>query len=266
MAVALRKTGLNFHNSSDELRLDQLAQAIGQLLSRRRVSGFGSATDRAGGTRAFSRRTPAPSLWVSVIGCLALVAGLASPKAAETTLTKPSAADSSIDPATSRLKFRVARGLKVDLFAAEPMVQNIVSFAFDEQGRCYVVESHRRRTSVFDIGNFPEWLEADFSLRTVEDRAKFFKRTLTPENQPALDKLSRVKHGFLPDLNGDGILDWRDLEVESERIRLLVDTNSDGHADVATTLAEGFDGITSGVAAGILAHQGEVWFTCIPEL
>jgi quinoprotein glucose dehydrogenase len=44
------------------------------------------------------------------------------------------------------LKFRVAPGLKVDLFAAEPMVQNIVSFAFDVQGRCYVVESRRRRT------------------------------------------------------------------------------------------------------------------------
>jgi hypothetical protein len=49
-------------------------------------------------------------------------------------------------------------------------------------------------------------------------------------------------------LNGDGVRDWHDLEVESERIRLLVDTNGDGHADVATTLAEGFDGITSGVA------------------
>ena len=191
---------------------------------------------------------------------------MAAPNAAETALMKPASAAATNDPAASMLTFRVARGLKVDLFAAEPMVQNIVSFAFDEQGRCYVVESHRRRTSVFDIGNFPEWLEADFSLRTVEDRANFFKRTLTPENQPALDKLSRVKHGFLPDFNGDGVLDWRDLEVESERIRLLVDTNRDGHADVATTFAEGFDGITSGVAAGILARKGEVWFTCIPEL
>jgi len=157
------------------------------------------------------------------------------------------------DAATAMRLFHVAPGLKVDLFASEPMVQNIVSFTFDEQGRCYVVESHRRRTSVLDIRNFPEWLDSDFAIRTVEGRADFFRRTLTPANQAQLDKLSRVKRGFVPDLNHDGILDWRDLEVESERIRLLVDTNGDGHADLATTFAEGFNGITSGVAAGVLA-------------
>src|SRR5258706_380271 len=164
------------------------------------------------------------------------------------------------------LKFRVAPGLKVDLFAAEPMVQNIVSFTFDEQGRCYVVETHRRRTSVFDITFFPDWLESDFTLRTVEDRADFLKRTLTLTNQAEIEKLSKAKPGFLPDLNGDRVRDWRDLEVESERIRLLVDTNGDGHVDIATTLAEGFDGLTSGVAAGVLARKGNVWFTCIPDV
>src|SRR5258706_2133301 len=97
------------------------------------------------------------------------------------------------------LKFRVAPGLKVDLFAAEPMVQNVVSFTFDEQGRCYVVETHRRRTSVFDISNFTNWLESDFAIRTVEDRADFFKRTLTATNQAEIDKLSKAKRGFLPD-------------------------------------------------------------------
>src|SRR6185436_2398921 len=88
----------------------------------------------------------------------------------------------------------------------------------------------------------------------------------TAANQADLAKLSKVKRGFLPDLNDDGVRDWRDLEVESDRIRLLVDTNGDGHADIATTFAEGFDGITSGVAAGVLARKGNVWFTCIPDV
>jgi quinoprotein glucose dehydrogenase len=203
---------------------------------------------------------------MNVVLCLGLIASILAADAAETALPSPAPSGASNSPAASILKFRVAPGLKVDLFAAEPMVQNIVSFAFDEQGRCYVVETHRRRTSVFDIRSFPEWLDADYSLRTVEDRENFFKRTLTPENQPTLDNLSRVKHGFLPDLNHDGVLDWHDLQVESERIRLLVDTNADGHADIATTIAEGFDGITSGVAAGVLARKGDLWFTCIPDL
>ncbi|HEY0549309.1 MAG TPA: PQQ-dependent sugar dehydrogenase [Verrucomicrobiae bacterium] len=162
-------------------------------------------------------------------------------------------------------KFRVAPGLKIDLFASEPMIQNVVSFAFDEQGRCYVVESFRRRTSVFDIRGLGEWLDADFSFRTVDDRASFFKNTLSATNAKLGDFL-KSKRGLLTDLNRDGTIDWHDLEVESERIRLLVDTNNDGRADEATTFAEGFDGITSGGAAGVLARKGEVWFTCIPDL
>src|SRR2546427_812967 len=100
--------------------------------------------------------------------------------AAEADAKKPASAGTTQDAATAMRLFRVAPGLKVDLFAADPMVQNIVSFTFDEQGRCYVVETHRRRTSVFDISNFTNWLENDFAIRTVEQRADFFRRTLTP--------------------------------------------------------------------------------------
>jgi quinoprotein glucose dehydrogenase len=85
-------------------------------------------------------------------------------------------------------KFAVARGFKVEVFAAEPLLQNPVSIAFDERGRLYVVETHRRRTSVFDIRNFPEWLDSDFSLRTVDDRLNFLKRTVVPENQPFIER------------------------------------------------------------------------------
>ena len=176
--------------------------------------------------------------------------------------TSTGAAD---DPVAAIRRFRAAPGLKIDLFAAEPMVQNVVSFAFDEQGRCYVVESFRRRTSVFDIRGLGEWLDKDFSFRTVEDRADFFRHTLSSTN-PKLPDFLKTKRNLLSDYNRDGTVDWHDLEVQSERIRLIVDTNHDGHADAAATLAEGFDGLTSGVAAGVLARKGEVWFTCIPDL
>src|SRR5437899_12539262 len=102
---------------------------------------------------------------------------------AAATATVPLPAAPAQDAATAMRLFRLAPGLKVDLFASEPMVQNIVSFTFDEQGRCYVVETHRRRTSVFDISNFTNWLENDFAIRTVEQRADFFRRTLALTNQ-----------------------------------------------------------------------------------
>lgn len=160
---------------------------------------------------------------------------------------------------------RVAPGLGVGLYAAEPLVKNIVSLAFDEQGRCYVVQSNRRRTSVFDIRNLPGWLENDFTFRTVEDRANFLRETLVPSNPKYADFL-KVKPTQLLDYNQDGAVDWKDLLVQAETIRLLVDSDHDGRADAATTLADGFNGITSGVAAGVLAQDGRVWFTCIPDL
>ena len=79
-------------------------------------------------------------------------------------------------------KLRLTPGFKAEVFAAEPLIQNPVSFAFDEQGKAFVVETHRRRTSVFDIRNHPDWLEADFSFRTVADRSNFFRKVLVPGN------------------------------------------------------------------------------------
>jgi quinoprotein glucose dehydrogenase len=156
-------------------------------------------------------------------------------------------------------KFRVVPGFRIEAFAHEPLIQNPVSFTFDEQGRAYVVETHRRRTSVFDIRFFPQWVEEDFALRTVEDRSNFFKKVLVPGS-------TNVPPQFAKDRNGDGKYDWHDLEVESDRLRLVTDENGDGLAEKATTFAEGFNTLVSGVAAGVLARKGDVYFTCIPNL
>jgi quinoprotein glucose dehydrogenase len=156
--------------------------------------------------------------------------------------------------------FQVASNLSVDVFASEPMVQNLVSFCFDEQGRVYAVETHRRRTSVFDVRGHAPWLDADLSFTNVQNRIDFLKRAVTGDDK---DFISR---SGLDDLNQDGTVDWRDLEVESERIRLLTDRDGDGSADEAVTFADGFNTLVSGVAAGVLARDGKVWFTCIPDL
>ncbi|MCI0538693.1 MAG: HEAT repeat domain-containing protein, partial [Verrucomicrobiales bacterium] len=171
------------------------------------------------------------------------------------------------EAAAALRKFTVAPGFKVEVFAAEPLLQNPVSLAFDEVGRLYVVETHRRRTSVFDIRKFPEWLDADFSLRTVDDRMNFLKRTVTQENQPFIDRIRKdAKPGSFGDYNKDGKIDWHDLEVESERIRRIVDRDGDGKADEASIFSDGCNSVVSGVAAGVLARKGKFWFTCIPDL
>ena len=171
-----------------------------------------------------------------------------------------------VDVATALRRFTVPRGFKVDLFAAEPDVQNPVSLAFDAHGRLYVVESHRRRSSVFDIRNHKDWLETDFSFRTVEDRANFFKWVALSEEKPARPQPHPAPRNGVSDWNGDGLIDWRDLEVESERIRILEDTDGSGHANKVTVFADDFKSLVSGVAAGILVRRNDVYFTCIPDL
>lgn len=171
------------------------------------------------------------------------------------------------DALTAQARLAVAPGLKVELWAGEPLVQNITSFCFDQLGRAYVVETGRRRTSVFDIRGLQPWLDNDYSFRTVNDRETFLKRVLTP-GDPDHEKFlgAIVRKGGFGDFNGDGVADARDLEVESERIRLVWDAEGKGHADHATTFADGFHSPVSGVAAGVLVQGANVWFTCIPDL
>lgn len=163
------------------------------------------------------------------------------------------------DPATAMKKFRITPGLKIDVFAAEPDIQDVVSLAFDDKGRAYVVETGRRRTSVYDIRKHRDWTDNDLSFRSVQDRIDFLKEKLVPGNK-ALPK------DILVDRNKDGKFDWKDLEVESERIRLIEDTNGDGKVDKSSVYAEGFSSLVSGVAAGIAVKGEDVYFTCIPDL
>ncbi|MGV3756725.1 MAG: PVC-type heme-binding CxxCH protein [Verrucomicrobiota bacterium] len=163
------------------------------------------------------------------------------------------------DPATAMKKFRITPGLKIDVFAAEPDIQDVVSFAFDDKGRAYVVETGRRRTSVYDIRKHRDWTDNDLSFRSVQDRIDFLKEKLVPGNKD-------LPKDIIVDRNNDGKFDWKDLEVESERIRLIEDTNGDGKVDKSSIYAEGFNTLVSGVAAGVAVKGEDVYFTCIPDL
>src|SRR5882757_646634 len=110
---------------------------------------------------------------------LVLTAGGLPLRAAEgDNLASASAND---DALAAMRKLAVTPGLKVELFAAEPDIRDIVNFAFDEKGNVLVVETGRRRTSVFDVRGLSKWLDEDFALRTVEDRIAFHKRHVTPD-------------------------------------------------------------------------------------
>src|SRR5882724_6647516 len=74
--------------------------------------------------------------------------------------------------------FQVAHGLRVDLWAAEPMLANPVAFNFDEKGRAYVCETFRLHSGVDDIRGIMDWLDEELACRTVDDRLAEMKRHL----------------------------------------------------------------------------------------
>ncbi|MFL5340758.1 MAG: PVC-type heme-binding CxxCH protein [Gemmataceae bacterium] len=138
-------------------------------------------------------------------------------------------------------RFRTPGGVEGKVWAAEPLLANPVSFAFDEKGRCYVAETFRLHQGATDNRNHMDWLNDDIACRTVADRVAMYRKF-------AKDKFAST------------------YEAHTDRIRLIEDTTGSGVADKATVFADGFGHAADGIGAGLLARKGVVWYTCIPDL
>lgn len=136
--------------------------------------------------------------------------------------------------------FQVPEGFAMSLFAAEPLVANPVAFSFDDIGRLYVAETFRQGQGVEDNRSHNYWLLDDLSAQTVEDRRAYILK----HHPDAAQKYTQ----------------------KDDRIRLVVDTDGDGTADNATVFSSGYNDIVDGTGAGVLVHQGEVFYTNIPHL
>lgn len=138
-------------------------------------------------------------------------------------------------------RMKVPDGLQIKLWAAEPMLANPVAFNFDEKGRIFVAETYRYRTSVLDIRDYMWVLEEELAARTIEDRTKLVRNRFGAEGE-------------------------KELSIETEVVRLLEDSNRDGVADKSYVYADGFNHPLDGIASGVLARRGKVWFTNIPSV
>ncbi|WP_395744237.1 PVC-type heme-binding CxxCH protein [Prosthecobacter sp.] len=138
-------------------------------------------------------------------------------------------------------------------------VPDPVAVTVDPQGRIYVSATTRRKVADLDIREHTQWIPDDVALTSVEEKEAFLKRELAPGK-------TRLPRGGLADHNKDGSIDWKDLTVHTERIYQLRDTDHDGTADKMTVFAEGFNSVVTGIAAGILYHDGWVYVTVAPDL
>lgn len=158
-----------------------------------------------------------------------------------TRVAKPEVAPATDDGFNAIQRMKVPEGLKISLWAAEPMLANAVAFDFDEKGRLFAAETYRYRTSVLDIRDYMWTLEDDLANRTIEDQHA----------------------GILKHFGPEGL---KELSIETEQVRLVEDRNGDGVADHSTVYADGFNSPLDGIASGVIARRGKVWFTNIPSL
>ncbi len=153
----------------------------------------------------------------------------------------PEIAEASEDAAQAIKRMKVPDGLVMKLWAAEPMLANPVAFNFDEKGRIFVAETYRYRSSVLDIRDYMWMLEDELACRTVEDRTALIKKAF-------------------------GAAGEKELSIEGEVLRLVEDSDGDGVADKSYVYADGFNSPLDGIASGVLARRGKVYFTNIPSV
>ncbi|MCI0643011.1 MAG: HEAT repeat domain-containing protein [Gemmataceae bacterium] len=128
-----------------------------------------------------------------------------------------------LSPTDAQKLFQVAKGLRIELVAAEPLVQSPVAIAWDESGRLFVVEMQ-------DYPNGPPKSQPpEGRIRILHDKngdGKFDEATTFA------DKL----------LFANGLLPWKNglIVTAAPHIVYLEDKNGDGEADTREVLFEGF--------------------------
>lgn len=135
------------------------------------------------------------------------------------------------------LPVQLEKGLKVGVWAAEPLMMNPVAFAFDEQGRAYVAETTRFNKGVPDTRNHNYWLDEDLANRSTADLLAMYK-----------------KHKY------------QGFEKYTDQLRVVWDSTGKGRADKCAVFSGGYNRPQDGLAAGVLARRGSVYFACIPDL
>ncbi|MPY89948.1 MAG: c-type cytochrome [Luteitalea sp.] len=152
--------------------------------------------------------------------------------------------------ARERVTVDVPAGLELTLWASERLVSDPVAIDIDPRGTAYVTSTTRNNMPL-DIRGHEDWMATVHTLRTVEDLREFYRREMAPERSE--------ENGWITDLNADGSRDIRDLAELKERVIRVRDTDGDGLADTADTVAEGFNADPVwDVMGGVLYHEGDL--------
>jgi mono/diheme cytochrome c family protein len=143
----------------------------------------------------------------------------------------------------SACKIKPVEGLAKATIATYPLVDDPVAFCIDEQGRFYFAESDRQERGIEDNRSSSFWLLDDIASQTTEDRLKMYEKWASKrEGGMAYYSKYADRVTQLSDIDGDGIFEHR------------------------TAFAGPFNEPLDGSGAGILALDGDIFYTNIPNL
>ena len=154
----------------------------------------------------------------------------------------------------------LAEALEFERWSGDVNVPDPVAISLDNQGRAYVTQTQRRKANDLDIRANRDWIVNDLSFQSVAEKKAFYRERMAP------DLWSEGMPVRVEDYNQDDSRDWRDLTFLTERIHLIEDKDGDGKADHIQTYAEDFNTEVTGIAAGVLWHEGDVYSTIAPDV
>ena len=193
--------------------------------------------------RAITRLRPLTILWVVLVVGAALVArgGRLVDVEAVAEGEKQRAESPVLMPDEALAAFEIEPGYEIALFAAEPMIEDPVAMAFDEDGRLWVVEMRSYMPNVEGAGELVPVSRVvvleDTDADGRADRSTVF-----------LDGLV-LPRAILPCFGGL-------LVIEPPNLLFCRDTNGDGKADQKRVLLTGFDGHENPEHAGNALRWG----------
>jgi hypothetical protein len=195
----------------------------------------------------------------SAPGSTSLAAGAPPPVSAlggEIVRLTPADADSNSARIEAESNIEIASDLEIRLWASEALVEDPIALEVDPHGQVFVTYSGRSGM-LLDIRRHPNWRFPALQLQDTVQFQQFFREYMAPERSD--------ENNWLPDLNEDGVRDWRDLTVQTERVYRVLDTTGDGRADLAQQIYEGFNSEISDVAGALLLRDGHVYVGAAPD-
>jgi putative heme-binding domain-containing protein len=182
----------------------------------------------------FRRPLFAVSCAAALVVSSAVPSGQQGPAPARPALVTLDKADAArlAEAARAAVQVEMPPGVELKVWAPDGLIADPVSVEVAPDGTAYVSGTQRNNLPLDSRGH-TDWMTVAHTIKTQDDLRRFYPKVMAPE--------TRAKTGWIPDANGDGVRDIKDLAEFKERVYQVRDTDGDGIADTSRIVYEGFN-------------------------